>query len=108
MSIHSCIGFIYYSVVGEGFIPPGSVAAAAMYPGGMNASPTKRPAKFVLPIKNAALSQAALHYAFSLAGRLNSTSIKKMQPNPSASHSVKGEPSASVLMAAAVTGSAKL
>ena len=45
---------------------------------------------------------------FCFAGRLSSTSIKKIQPKPSASHSVKGEPSTSVLMMAAVTGSAKL
>lgn len=33
---------------------------------------------------------------------------QKMQPKPSASQRVKGEPSTSVLMMAAVTGSAKL
>ena len=59
--------------------------------------------------KKAALcGQPFAYYAFVLAGKLSSTSIKKMQPNPSASHSVNGEPSASVLMMAAVTGSAKL
>ena len=95
--------------VGEGFIPPGNVSAASMYPGGMNASPTKRPAKFIFPTENAALLQAASDYrTFSFPGRLSSTSIKKMQPKPSASHSVNGEPSTSVLMMAAVTGSAKL
>ena len=77
MSIHSCIGFIYYIVVGAA--------------------------------KKAALcGQPFAYYAFVLAGKLSSTSIKKMQPNPNASHSVKGEPSTSVLMMAAVTGSAKL
>ena len=33
----------------------------------------------------------------------SSTSIKKMQTKPMASHTVKGEPSTSVLMMAAVT-----
>ena len=41
-------------------------------------------------------------------GRLSSTSIKKMQPKPSASQRVKGLPSTKVLMRAATTGSAKL
>ena len=31
---------IYGVLVGEGFIPPASLAAAAKCPGGMNASPT--------------------------------------------------------------------
>ena len=49
-----------------------------------------------------------IYYAFVFAGRLNSTSIKKMQPKPRASHSVNGEPNTKVLIIAAVTGSAKL
>ena len=40
--------------------------------------------------KKAALcGQPFAYYAFVFAGRLNSTSIKKMQPKPRASHSVK-------------------
>ena len=31
---------VYGVLVGEGFIPPASLAAAAKCPGGMNASPT--------------------------------------------------------------------
>ena len=78
-------------------------------PGRHECLPYKAPAKFIFPTKNAALLQAASDYrAFSFTGRLSSTSIKKMQPKPSASHSVKGESSTSVLMMAAVTGSAKL
>lgn len=78
-------------------------------PGRHSCLPYKAPRKIHFPTKNAALLQAASGYrAFAFTGRLSSTSIKKIQPKPSASHSVKGEPSTSVLMMAAVTGSAKL
>ena len=78
-------------------------------PGRHECLPYKAPRKIHFPTKNAALLQAASDYrTFSFAGKLSSTSIKKMQPKPSASHSVKGESSTSVLMMAAVTGSAKL
>ena len=44
------------------------------------------PGPYTAAKKAALCGQPFAYYAFALAGKLSSTSIKKMQPNPSASH----------------------
>ena len=52
------------------------------------------PGPYTAAKKAALCGQPFAYYAFVLAGRLSSTSIKKMQPKPSASQRVKGVPAA--------------
>ena len=85
MSIHSYIGFIYYIVVGAGHVRP------------LHGSKKGRPVRTAFCLLCFCFSRQAQQHQH-----------QKDAANPSASHSVKGEPSTSVLMMAAVTGSAKL